>query len=81
MSSIYLNIRKMDTTLGTYRKPNMPSDIISKLAGKEVTAELKDGNVVKGELLSFDENSNIEIKVGDNTKFIQGESISILSFR
>lgn len=71
----------MDSTLGTYRKPNMPSDLVAKLAGKEVLVELKDGSSFTGELLSFDENSNIEIKVGEITKFIQGESISTLSFR
>ncbi len=69
----------MDSNLGTYRKPNMPSDLVSKMAGREVSVELKDGSSFTGELLSFDENSNLEIKVGEITKFIQGESITTIS--
>mgnify|MGYP001600964027 CR=1 FL=1 len=69
---------KMDKTTA---RMAMPSEIISRMRGKEVSVTLKDGNEINGVLLSFDENTNVEIKMGDNTRFIQGEQIAALNFR
>lgn len=59
----------------------MPSEIVSRMKGKEVFVMLKDGSEITGVLQSFDENTNVEIKTGDNTRFIQGEQIAALNFR
>ncbi len=67
--------------MDNFNKARMPADIISNLAGKEVSVMLKSGSELNGKLVSFDENSNLQLKVGEITRFIQGESILALSFR
>ena len=71
----------MDVKPQLYQKPGMPAEIIARMAGKRVFVMLKDGHEIEGTLISFDENSNAEVKVGEIVQFIQGESINSLSFR
>ena len=80
MSSLSLNNRTM-TPDNIQRPSSVPVDLISRMHGKEVSVILKDGKEIDGILSSIDENTNIEIKIGGETRFIQGEFISTLSFR
>ena len=71
----------MDVKPQIHQTPSIPAEIIARMSGKRVFVVLKDGHEIEGTLISFDDNSNAEVKVGEIVQFIQGESINSLSFR
>lgn len=55
-----------------------PLDLLNLLRGKDVLVVLDDDKEIGGELLAFDIHINLVLKIGNNLKFIRGDSIKIV---
>jgi len=55
-----------------------PIETLQKFKGKEIIVELKNKEIIYGELIAFDLSTNLTLKTAEGTRFIQGSSVNLL---
>ena len=55
-----------------------PIETLQEFRGKEIIVELKNKEIVCGELIAFDLSTNLTLKTAECTRFLQGNSVNIL---
>ena len=52
-----------------------PLDVLEESLGKEVTVDLKGGEMYTGVLSGYDQHMNLVVEDGDNTTIIRGDNV------